>query len=157
MIYVIDLSNKNKMLRRGFIFFQNTGRWKQIFFSVILEIRNFSYMRFFFFTKWSMFRWSILLILVYNFNLVTLLYLYLMLNCSGRGSNKMHQGGNYQDFLKWGVEGGVVFRSFSYNNWMSLRAFFPKKLQFDPPTLLTIRHKRVQGFFIQKIKSRFQI
>ena len=51
MIYVIDLSNKNKMLRRGFIFFQNTGRWKQIFFSVILEIRNFSYMRFFFFHK----------------------------------------------------------------------------------------------------------
>ena len=28
------------------------------------------------------------------------------------GSNKMHEGKNYQDFLKW----EVVFRSFSYNN-----------------------------------------
>ena len=32
--------------------------------------------------------------------------------------NKMHQGGNYQDFLKWGE---VVFRSFSYNNYINLR------------------------------------
>ena len=29
-----------------------------------------------------------------------------------RGSNKMDQRGNYQDFLKW----AGVFRSFSYNN-----------------------------------------
>ena len=28
------------------------------------------------------------------------------------GSNKMHQGENHQDFLKW----GVAFRLFSYNN-----------------------------------------
>ena len=35
-------------------------------------------------------------------------------NCRwGGGSNKMHQGESYQDFLKWG---GVVFGSFSYNN-----------------------------------------
>ena len=27
----------------------------------------------------------------------------------------MHQGGNYQDFLKWG-RGGGTFRSLSYNN-----------------------------------------
>ena len=31
----------------------------------------------------------------------------------GGGSNKMHQGGNYGDFLKWW---GGVFKSFSYNN-----------------------------------------
>ena len=31
----------------------------------------------------------------------------------GGGVNKMHQGENCQDFLKGG---GVVFRSFSYNN-----------------------------------------
>ena len=36
---------------------------------------------------------------------------YFVPNCRG-GSNKMHQGENYQDLLKW----GVVFRSFSYNN-----------------------------------------
>ena len=33
-------------------------------------------------------------------------------NCREEGSNKMHHGENYQDFLKW----GIVFRSFSYNN-----------------------------------------
>ena len=33
-------------------------------------------------------------------------------NCREEGSNKMHPGENYQDFLKW----GIVFRSFSYNN-----------------------------------------
>ena len=31
------------------------------------------------------------------------------------GSNEMHQGGNYQDFLKW-KGGGGIFRSLSYNN-----------------------------------------
>ena len=54
----------------------------------------------------------------------------------------MHQGGNYQDFLKWG-RGGGVFRSFSYNNLMNL-VFFPKNLQFDP--LPTIRYKRVKFY-----------
>ena len=39
-------------------------------------------------------------------------------------SNKMHQGENYQNFLKWW--GGVVFRSFSYNNQMNLKGFFHK-------------------------------
>ena len=35
-------------------------------------------------------------------------------NCRwGWGLNKKQQEENYQDFLKWG---GVVFRSFSYNN-----------------------------------------
>ena len=35
-------------------------------------------------------------------------------NCKGGGeSNKMHQGENYQDLLKWG--GGCVFWAFSYN------------------------------------------
>ena len=33
--------------------------------------------------------------------------LYFTLNSRGRGGNKMHQGGNYQDFLKWG--GGLFF------------------------------------------------
>ena len=31
-------------------------------------------------------------------------------------SNKIHQGENYQNFLKWWGGGGIVFRSFSYNN-----------------------------------------
>ena len=34
-------------------------------------------------------------------------------------SNEMHQGGNYQCFLKW----GDTFRSFSYNNQMNLSGF----------------------------------
>ena len=29
-------------------------------------------------------------------------------NCRGRGSNKMHQGENYQDFLKWGGGRGII-------------------------------------------------
>ena len=35
-------------------------------------------------------------------------------NCMAGGWNKMHQGENYQDFLKWVREG--VFKSFCYNN-----------------------------------------
>ena len=50
----------------------------------------------------------------------------------GKGSNKIHQGENYQDFLKWG-EG--VFRSFSYNNSMYLRVFFAKICDWIPPTI----------------------
>ena len=32
----------------------------------------------------------------------------------GGWSNKMLQGGNYQNFLKW--REGVIYRSFFYNN-----------------------------------------
>ena len=42
------------------------------------------------------------------------------------GSNKMHQGENYQDFLKW-RGGGSVFKSFSYDNYINeLEGFFKK-------------------------------
>ena len=39
----------------------------------------------------------------------------------------MHEGKNYQDFLKW----EVVFRSFSYNN--ELKGFFLRKFAASPP------------------------
>ena len=55
------------------------------------------------------------------------------------GSNKMHQGENYQNVLKWGRG---VFMSFSYNNQMNLKVFFTK-FAIRPPLPLTIRHKRV--------------
>lgn len=61
-----------------------------------------------------------------------------VLNCRG-GSNKMHQGGNYQDFLKWEW---VVFRSFSYNSWMNLKDFFSQNLQYDFELPSTVRCKR---------------
>ena len=59
------------------------------------------------------------------------------------GSNKMHPGGNYQDFLKWGRD--VCFRSFSYNNWINLRVFFPKKYSLSPSK---IKHKRVYNLVL---------
>ena len=49
----------------------------------------------------------------------------------GGGSNKIHQGENYQDFLKWGGGGEV-----------DLRGFFPKFAIWPPPPP-TIIHKRV--------------
>ena len=49
-----------------------------------------------------------------NFKIGKITYTFLP-NCrGGRGSNRMHQGGNYEDFLKW--DGGDCFRSFSYDN-----------------------------------------
>ena len=62
----------------------------------------------------------------------------------------MYQEENYQNFIKW-RGGGVVFRSFSYNNKMNLR-IFSKGLQFNlcklpsptpPYHHSTIKHERV--------------
>ena len=46
------------------------------------------------------------------------------------GSNKMHQGENYQDFLKWGV---VLGHSLQIIKWTW--GFFSQNLKFDPPPL----------------------
>ena len=54
----------------------------------------------------------------------------------------MHEGKNYQDFLKW----EVVFRSFSYNN--ELKGFFYENLQ------LLLPYNQVQnGNYDLKFKS----
>ena len=64
---------------------------------------------------------------------------------SGRGeSNKMHQGRNDQDFLKFG---GVFWRGY----YMNLRVF-SQNLQFDP--LPPIRHKRVLFWIFVKFVPR---
>ena len=48
---------------------------------------------------------------------------------AGWGSNKMHLGEHYQDFLKWG---GVMFLGHSLIIIKWTWGFFPKNLQFNP-------------------------
>ena len=57
----------------------------------------------------------------------------------GVGSNKMYQGGNYQDFLKWA--GGRVFLGHSFITMKWTWGVFSQKFAICPAP--TIRHKRV--------------
>ena len=52
----------------------------------------------------------------------------------GVGSNKMHQGGNYHNFLKWGRERVFLGHSFIIIKWTWW--FFPQNLLLDHPLQL---------------------
>ena len=55
----------------------------------------------------------------------------------------MHQGGNYQDW-------GRLFLGNSLIIINELEGFFPKNLQFDPPTTITLKR-------VAKISARIQL
>ena len=63
--------------------------------------------------------------------------------CCRGGCNKMHQ---LENFLRWGG-GGLFFRSFSCNNYMLLRVFFPQNLQFDPHLQLSTEEYKTYMHF----------